>query len=163
VVHVMGTLPDVQDALERIRVTCFQVAARHSQPVSAYAINWPSCNDLPGFLQLRQHPVVGIIGRPRSSRPPAPSSTVVGVLTDGDASHAIDSSHQLATNSRLVSEAVLQTLKRVVYYRGNIHFRVRLGTLCLQNYKPAKDDRYSISSFTDMLSDPQFTGLVTAE
>jgi hypothetical protein len=161
IIKVMGNTTHVQSALQRIRVACFQLAARSINPVRTYLVHWRT-SKVPTHVYLEQHQSLRVIEPPSAGeRPSAVAPRGDGVLDDAQAIK------QAMTNSTMSVERVRATLANAIqklhYYKGNMKLRVHLGTFLMSQYEMPKDEIYLLAEYEDMTEKPQFLGKVTEE
>ncbi|KAI7496103.1 hypothetical protein KC367_g6903 [Hortaea werneckii] len=160
VFRVAGTASEVKAGLQRLRQTCFQIAARQVFPVRKYLLRWPQ-ETVPDYLYLEpyDHPVsltyesTQLTNHGRSPR---------GEYLDEDARPA-RAAMETAVNTRRVRNMIISMLGKLHYFRGSIQMRIRLGTLLLKQYKPPADDIYDLEEYERMTNETQFQAEVTQE
>ena len=158
--QVMGQAKKVQQGLLRLRKTCFQIAARQISPVRLYLLHWSEATDLPSHVSLQPYRYPSLI-----------SEEPVVDIKQGNAPRgegtADDMYSRLETQTmeseETAGKSLLQTLKKLHYYRGNIQMRIRLGTFLATQYKKPKDGNYELDEYESMIKESQFFGQVTQE
>lgn len=167
VFQVMGSIENVKQGLLRLRRTCFQIAARQIAPVRRYLLHWPHALALPArlpshvSLEPYQRPPVDDIDErfPRASQRPRAQ----GSSESEDASRL---ARQTAINEERVHTSLLDTLKQLHYYRGNIQMRIRLGAFLALKYLKYKNPSigvYELDEYERMIHMSQFEAAVTQE
>ncbi|KAI7659097.1 hypothetical protein KC319_g9058 [Hortaea werneckii] len=160
VFRIFGTTSEVKAGLQRLLLTCFQIAARQVLPVRKYLLRWPQ-ETVPAYLYLEQydHPVsltndsMPLTKYGRSPR---------GEYLDEDA-RPVRAAMETAVNTRRVRNMIISMLGKLHYFRGSIQMRIRLGTLLLKQYKPPTDDLYDLDEYERMANESQFQAEVTQE
>ncbi|RMZ07557.1 hypothetical protein D0860_05057 [Hortaea werneckii] len=160
VFRIFGTASEVKAGLQRLLLTCFQIAARQVLPVRKYLLRWPQ-ETVPAYLYLEQydHPVsltndsMPLTKYGRSPR---------GEYLDEDA-RPVRAAMETAVNTRRVRNMIISMLGKLHYFRGSIQMRIRLGTLLLKQYKPPTDDLYDLDEYERMANESQFQAEVTQE
>ncbi len=69
---------------------------------------------------------------------------------------------QSANKYRLL-KTLLDTLRKLRFYRGTLQMRAHLGTFVLTSYRNVKDNTYEFGEFVDMMKQHQVRGHVTEE
>ncbi|KAF2862800.1 hypothetical protein K470DRAFT_262661 [Piedraia hortae CBS 480.64] len=157
----MGKSANVDDALERIRKACFQIAARQTSCKRMYMRRWPEGEiksysvtlmpyNKPLAAQLDPESAV----TPRAKFDPGPAAKDI----------TIQANDETYRSGMKIRSAVLRTLHQLHYYRGPITLKVRLGTLLLDQFMPLEHRKaYTMEEYAKMTVQSQFVARVTEE
>ncbi|KAK5168000.1 uncharacterized protein LTR77_006567 [Saxophila tyrrhenica] len=156
---VHGKAMGVQQALVRIRKTCYQIAARQLSPARLYLLHWADVSKLPSHVVLTPYksaavPSGGTEGRPAAMNSPFATGTK-------DAYDEPQEATRISENR--IRAVMLRSFPKLHYYRGQIQVRIRLGRFLATLFKKPKDDAYTFEDYRHMITESQFTGEVTQE
>ncbi|KAK0273854.1 hypothetical protein LTR35_011980 [Friedmanniomyces endolithicus] len=163
--RVMGKQTEVKASLQRIRQTCFQIAARQYNPVRLYLLHWPDAEQIPLFVYPESHnaPATSSLELLEDAKETKSRKAPRG---DGFGHHdktQQDAQKQTRSSVERLRNAILTTLARLHYYRGHVQMRIRLGTFLAIQYMKTKDGVYDLDEYENMLQMSQFSGEVTQE
>ena len=156
--QVLGKATSIQTALLRLRRTCFQVVARSLNPMRDYLLSWNSPTRASTHVQLKPYSAIARLG--------APSTVSQELIPFPDGMRGYDEDATLETiiaSERRVEVALMQTLKKLHYFRGSIELDVHLGTFVLSQYRRSEEGIYELGDFEAMMQESQFVGRVTHE
>lgn len=153
--QVMGKTEGVQNALDRLRKTLFQIRAREIASVELYLLD--SAAEIPARVVLREYkqPHVLLSDDNREGR--------VLYSPRADEVSGYYDQHQRTAELEVIRRSVILTVKKLHYYRGSVQLRIRLGTFIATRYIAASNGTYDIESFRAMINDSRFHGQVTRE
>nr|POE71380.1 hypothetical protein CFP56_62475 [Quercus suber] len=163
VFRVMGTIENVQRALQLIRNTFLQLAARTIINTRLYLLHWPDASALPSHVKLLQHIPPASREKPLGTEVwQSPCAT--GIETAG--SNEYPGEYQTALSYDFLRRAVLRMLQRLHYHRGAISMRLTLGTLVVDQFRRLPEGRdlelgYKLDEYLDMIKQSQFKARVT--
>jgi len=157
--QVLGGSQGVQQALLRIRKTCFQIAARQIPTTRLYLLS-PTER-----LMHATHVVLEPYQRPTIAHDTSGGRPAIMSSPRADGKGAGRGEVQ-ALNSAVedrLRNVIVRTLPKLHYYRGQINLRFRLGRFLATLFKKPKGDAYTVDEYEDMIGQSQFTGEVTRE
>lgn len=130
---------NVQDALLRLRATCFQIAARQIVPIKAFLLQWKEADlgHVPSHVKLEvyHHP------QPITSTSPGrigKSLRSQGSNTDSGALQLAE--HLPFINAKKLRESIMTLLGKLRYFRGSVLMRIRLGEVALCPFNMSSSD-----------------------
>ncbi|KAK0850394.1 hypothetical protein LTS16_009585 [Friedmanniomyces endolithicus] len=163
--RVMGKQSEVKASLQRIRQTCFQIAARQCNPVRLYLLHWPDAEQIPLFVYLENYDAPAT-SSPELLEDATETKSRKAPRGDGYGHHdkTLQGAQQQTRSSvERLRNTILGTLARLHYYRGHVQMRIRLGTFLAIQYMETKDGVYDLDEYESMLQMSQFTGEVTQD
>ncbi|KAK0336127.1 hypothetical protein LTR02_014099 [Friedmanniomyces endolithicus] len=163
--RVMGKQTEVKASLQRIRQTCFQIAARQCNPVRLYLLHWPDAEQIPLFVYLKTYDAPAT-SSPELLKDATDTKSRKAPRGDGYGHHdktLQDAQKQTRSSVERLRNTILATLARLHYYRGHVQMRIRLGTFLANQYMETQDGVYDLDEYESMLQMSQFTGEVTQE
>ena len=167
--QIMGKPENVMMALQRIRQTCFQIAARQFNQVRLYLLHWPDARKVPLTVYLESYT------RPAIMLPDASLDAEEDRLARAPRCDEEDASDALAKRGRMqtllshehLRTSVMRALSKLHFYRGHIQMRVRLGVFLVNRYVEPKDGVtdgvYELEEYESMMRQSQFSAEVTQE
>lgn len=156
---VCGKASSVRSAITRIRLTCYQMAARHISPVRAYLIQWRDLSTIPTHVYVEEQEDPKVEGAAQSILSHSPRGE--GRMKDQDEiSCALESSD---INAERIRSIIASAMGKLHYYRGHLQLRVRLGIFVLETYKNPEDGFFTLDEYEAMTRETQFAGRVTTE
>lgn len=162
VFRVMGKAADVQAGLQRLRRTCFQIAARQVSPVRKYLIRWTIGASMPIYMYLKDYDWPAALS-PESATLEKPGHSPICGGTDPDDDRSRFFGVQTGLSTERLRTLMFTTLRKLHYYRGSIQMRIRIGTFLVSQYRAPKDGYYELEEYEKMIQQSQFEGLVTQE
>ncbi|KAK1062854.1 hypothetical protein LTR74_009934 [Friedmanniomyces endolithicus] len=163
--RVMGKQTEVKASLQRIRQTCFQIAARQCNPVRLYLLHWPDAEQIPLFVYLKNYDAPAT-SSPELFEDATHTKSRKAPRGDGYGHHdktLQGAQKQTRSSVERLRNTILATLARLHYYRGHVQMRIRLGTFLANQYMETQDGVYDLDEYETMLQMSQFTGEVTQE
>ncbi|TKA64152.1 hypothetical protein B0A55_09296 [Friedmanniomyces simplex] len=163
--RVMGKPTEVKAGLQRVRQTCFQIAARQFNPVRLYLLHWPDAEQIPLFVYLDEYeppanlPLEVVDSEGEANVRKAPRGDEYGQHDKTQ----IEAQEQTRASAERLRTTILRTLARLHYYRGHVQMRIRLGKFLAIQYMEGKYGVYDLDEYETMLSMSQFSGEVTQE
>jgi len=156
----------VQEALLRIRKSCFQITARQIAPMRKYFLHLGELDsETPTHVTLEHFERIRRITSTNNTVP----QDHPGCSPKGQAEFDLDpeeeqQSHEMSTrDAKTAGKMIMLMIAKLHYYRGHLKFRIRLGTFLATHYRATEDGRYTVDDFKEMLKQSQFVGEVTPE
>ena len=159
--RVMGKASEVKLGLQRLRQTCFQVAARQIAPVRKYLLRWARPM-VPLYVYLTRYERPAILSRGEAlAEMSAQSPRGDDDMEDNERSKNAIADTRM--NTELLRSILFRLLSKLHYYHGSIQMRIRLGTFLFEQYRAPKDELYDLDEYEAMIQQSQFQGTVTQE
>jgi hypothetical protein len=165
VFRVMGKPKSVLEALQRIRATCFQIAAKQFISVRQYLLYWPEPELTPDYVYLEDYEPPSSVLEPGVKTAIALRKAPACDETKADKAVAQQAEVRTHKNTDRLRTIVHKALSRLHHYRGHIQVRIRLGKFLVNRYRePGEYGVYDLQpEFESMLQASQFSGEVTQE
>ncbi|KAK5120969.1 hypothetical protein LTR85_005753 [Meristemomyces frigidus] len=160
VFRIMGRAAEVQAGLQRLRKTCFQIAARQVNPVRTYLVGWANGGKVPQYIYLKDHDPPAILS-PEDAMVEKPRHSPVGEGTDEERTKY--AAVQTGLSVERLRSLMFRTLRKLHYYRGSMSMRIRLGTFLVVQYREPQYGLYELGEYESMVQQSQFEGQVTPE
>ncbi|KAI5369469.1 hypothetical protein Slin15195_G003450 [Septoria linicola] len=163
--QVMGESKEVQQALLRIRKTCFQLTSRTINPVRVYLPHWRA-SVVPSHVYLEEYHGPRIImgaTKEEEEEQQKPMHSPRGEGTIEGAQELADAHQSSLLGIERVRLTLANAFKKLHYYQGHITLVIRLGTFVLQRYRTPEDELYELKEYEEMVKESQFYGKVTEE
>ncbi|KAK5110366.1 hypothetical protein LTR62_006074 [Meristemomyces frigidus] len=160
--RVMGKQNDVLLALQRLRRTCFQVAAKQVVAVRRYLLRWPEpVTNVPKHVHLQDYqPILPVKNEKKAVMLKAPA----GGQFDNDDDDIVNAQIQNYLSGKELRTSIVPMLGRLHYYRGHLQMRWRLGTFLASQYREPYHGKYDLKGeYEVMLGQSQFIGEVSQE
>lgn len=160
---VMGKKDKVQEALNRIRKSRFQIEVRQLRPLRSYLLHWPDATNIPSHINLQAYFLPKVLGGRgdgvKGGYSPRGDGVVDGLQVE------LQAELQSKSNEEHVQKQWLKLLRALRYFRGNIEPRIRFATFLAQDFKRAEDKAglYGLDEFKNMIVQSQFRGRVAQE
>lgn len=164
--QVMGETNAVKEALLRIRKACFQITARQVAPVKKYFLHLSEAeSEIPTHVTLEQYERIKRIAARNITIPQDhPGCSPRGQVEIDLEPEEEQQTHEASTrDAKIAGKTIMRMIAKLHYYRGQLRFRIRLGTFLATHYRATEDGSYSVGEFRDMLQRSQFVGEVTPE
>ena len=166
VFKILGKPSEVQEGLQRLMRTVFQVTAKQVYPARMYLLRWQDAARVAPFIYLRDYDPPAILYPAEAMTPTARKAPACDPDSPVDES-AVELACSLTERAcERLRTVLLWTLDKLHYYRGHLQLRLRLGTFLLDQYKEAADGVYEYEGdggYLEMLEESQFRGEVTQE
>lgn len=161
VFQLLGEIRPVKRALLRMRVICYQVAARQLTPVRMYLLHFPgeSVSRNVSLTQYEHALVLDSTDEASGQLGQSPHGEGLVLNEVLKKRFATKSSR----NVKHIQQCLANIMPRLHYYRGHIELRIRLGRFLATRYMRPEEDVYSLEEYQDMIQQSQFAGEVTTE
>nr|POE47577.1 hypothetical protein CFP56_00908 [Quercus suber] len=160
--RIIGTVANVQLALQLMRKTFFQLAARSISNIRLYLLHWPNASAMPTHVKLIRHEPVAI----RGDSPPGSVKSPCAAGRDLTRLDVLPGEDQTASSHNSLRKALMQILPKLHYHRGTISMRLTLGTLVTEQFRRLPENGheevgYKLDEYVGMIRESQFKGSVT--
>lgn len=162
---IMGRTADVIEAVTRVRGTFFQLKAREAPRFKTYLLHWQSLPDPPIQILLTPLKLPSCTDAVRNAKksPMRPGCHSIDSAFSTEPDPRVGSQEErVLVMANTMKEQALKRLNKLRYYRGNLSFKIRLGTFRMSRWNgdAMKSD---LETFEDMVKDYNFEASITEQ